>query len=114
MTDNKSRAHQCLSVFHTICDDYNNGKLIPEEFKDDDRKTCSMLRVLQSMTLEAFELFKKLHSKQPCEATKMYLIFCGKILLRLSHLIHNGRTETDKEKQEYFTEFMTKYNLRSL
>lgn len=114
MSNAKSRAHNCLSVFHTICDDYNNKKLVPKNFKDDDKQVCSELRVLQSMTLEAFELIKSLHAKESCEATKMYMIFCGKILLRLSHLVHNKRIETDKETSEYFTEFMSKYNLRSL
>jgi hypothetical protein len=112
--DPKSRAHQCLSVFHTICDDFNEGKLVPSEFVNDDRTPCSQLRILQSMTLETYELIKYLHQQQPCEATKAYLIFCGKILLRLSHLIHNKRIETSQEIGEYFSHFMTKHNLREL
>lgn len=102
------RAHQCLSVFHTICDDFNDGKLDPKHHDFEKTMTPGYLRVLQSMTLEAFDLIKYLHSKENSEATKAYMIFCGKVLLRLSHLIHNHRVETEAEIANYFDHFMVK------
>lgn len=110
MSDARSRAHNCLKVFHTICDDYNEGRLVPKK----DNGIVSEFRVLQSMTLEAFELFKELHSKEPCDATRAYLIYCGKILLRLSHLIHNDRVETSQEIAEYFKDFNKRYGLHEI
>lgn len=107
---NNSRAHNCLSVFNSICDDYNNGKLnnLDEILSDGGKGSVSYLRVLQSMTLEAYDLFRFLYSKEQTEATRAYLIFCGKIMLRLSYLINEGRRETDKETVEYFKDFNAK------
>lgn len=95
--DPRARAHSCLSVFHTICDDFNEKRLetFPKHY----------LRPLQTMTIEAFDLFKHLHSCEPGETTEHYLIAAGKILLRLSHLIHNDRIETHDELVAYFRDF---------
>lgn len=101
----KSRAHDCLSTFHSICDDYNQGELSRYE---DQKGSVSYYRALQTMTLEAYDLIKELHGKEPCEATRAYMIFCGKILLRLNHLVHSQRIETPEEHRLYFREFTTK------
>lgn len=117
--DPKSRAHQCLNSFHSICDDFNEGFLnsVGTDYASVESLKAypiGHLRILQSMSIEAFDLIKYLHSQQPCEATKNYMIFCGKVLLRLSHLIHNGRKETDQELGQYMSELFSKYNLREV
>ena len=99
--DSKSRAHHCLSVLGNIFDDYNSGFLVPENTE----MTPTYLRILQTMAIEGFELVKYLNAKEPCVATEKYMLGCGKILLRLSYLIHEGRKETTAETADYFRRF---------
>ncbi len=99
-----------LKVFNSICDDYNVGRLTPGD-PNFEPMTDSYLEALQRMTWNAFELFKLLHKWEPCDATSKYLIFCGKIMLRLSYLRGQNRKETDAETGAYFSDFKTKYGL---
>ena len=100
--NNKTRAHECLTQFHRTCDAYNKHGLLDGDYKLPDSRPASYLRVIQSMTIEALDLFKFLNEKEPCEATRAYIIFAKKILLRLSYLIHHGRRETDAEAVDYW------------
>lgn len=108
MKNLNKRAHHCLSVFNSICDDYNQGLFNPNSaiFVE---LSSSYIRVLRSMTIEAKDLFVLIHRREPCDATRAYLIFVGKILLRLSYLEHKERIETDEETAEYFKDFNSKY-----
>lgn len=101
--DNLKRAHQILSSFHSICDDYNSEML--------DGITRTELKCCQDLALEAFNMFKIIHEKNPCEATTAYLMFCGKVLLRLSYLVHSGRRETVREANDYFADFIERNKL---
>jgi hypothetical protein len=101
----KSRQHACIKTLESLFDDYNEGKLTAdhEDFKN---STISYGRALQNMAIEAFDLLKELHKQEPCDATRAYLIFTGRILLRLSYIVNEKRNETETEKIEYFRNFM--------
>ena len=108
MENMNKRAHHCLTVFNSICDDYNQGLFDPHSplFVE---LSSSYINVLRSMTIEAKDLFVLVNRHEPCEATRAYLIYTGKILLRLSYLEHHNRIETDQETAEYFKDFNKKY-----
>lgn len=95
--DNR-QAKNILDQFNYICEMYNKNEF--------DEKPKYLLQVLQTQTIEAFDLWRFLKSKEPeSEAARAYCIFAGKILLRLSYLIHEGRRETEQEARKYWKGF---------
>ena len=103
--DRKEEAHQCITAFNGVCDLYNKGKL------DNNDEGAAMLKVYQDIAKEAKSTVVELHKANPCSATTQYLIFVAKILVRLSHLIHNRKVETATERHEHVNEVMQKYKV---
>jgi hypothetical protein len=99
--DKRARAHHVLTQFHVSCDEYNEHGFLTEDYLNKSG-VCSLARITQSMTIEALDLFKFLLSKEDCEATRAYVIFARKILLRLSYVIAEGRRETEAETASYW------------
>lgn len=89
-----------LKFFHVMCDEYNKNGLT--EFSP------VLLKVFHESIQDVFPMFKFVHSKQPCEATQAYLVFCGKLLLRFSYLREYGRKETSAETADYFRHFVSR------
>lgn len=83
------QAHARLRTFHAICEEYNKNGLID--------LSPGLLKVTQDSVADCLELIKFLRSKENNETTRAYMIFAGKILIRLSSLIHNQRKETPEE-----------------
>jgi len=94
--DNK-KAHRILDTFKMLCSDYNRDGFID--------LSQAMLKNYQDWCIESLELFKYLDKKESCPASKAYLTWNGKLLLRLSYLIHMGRIENELEIGEYFKDF---------
>ena len=44
------------------------------------------------------KIIRFLDEKEPCESTEMYLLCTGRLIVRLSSLIHNGRQENSEER----------------
>lgn len=91
------KAHNTLTTFNRMCDDYNDTGFID--------LSAAMLKNYQDWAKDSLTLFKFLDSKESNEASRAYLTFNGKILLRLSYLIHLDRIETNLETHEYFKDF---------
>ena len=102
----KDRAQRTITIFNTICDDYNDGKLNAVE-----PLGITMLKVYQQDAKIALRLFKKLLESTQEKPVQMYMIFVAKILLRLSHLIHNRTIETTAERFNHISEIRKKYAL---
>jgi len=101
---NKENAHQLTKLFGHFADEYNeNGlvKLIGNE---------SLVGVYQSQAIDCLKLIKFLRAKKDNEATKAYHIGILKILLRLSHLRHNGKIETTSEKDLHIVESLKRWS----
>lgn len=102
----KADAHALLDRFHSICDMYNEGELDDYEFWGPVNK------VHQKEMQQARKLIATLLEKSGnAEPAQQYMIFCARILLRLSHLIHNKKKETVAERFEHITAIRKKYNL---
>jgi hypothetical protein len=95
---NNKQAKETLKTLGSLFDEYNETG-----FKD-----CSktLLLIWQRMAWEGFDLCKNLHMHAPQEATEAYLMFCGKLMLRFSYLIHHDRVETQEETAIYFKDFL--------
>lgn len=84
------QAHQTHRTFKSLCDEFNRSGFNNE-------KSETMLKIYHDAAIECLKLFKFLHQKEPCDATRAYKIGAGKILIRLSSLRSNNRTETQEE-----------------
>lgn len=47
---------------------------------------------------DGLRLLKYLDEKEQTEEVEMYLLYTGRVIMRLSSLIHNGREETSEER----------------
>ncbi len=103
----KKEAHGMLDMFHNVCDLYNKGDL------DDPTKYRLQLKSFQDDAIEAKKLIVFLYEASDCKATRAYMTFAAKILIRLSYLIHNGEKETPLEWYNYFQDFRNKYNMKT-
>ena len=103
----KQKAHKELDMFHHVCDLYNQGEL------DDPFTWKLQLKSFQDDAKAAKKLIVFLYEKDNCEATRAYMMFVAKILVRLSYLIHEGRRETNKEWYDFYQKFREKYNLKT-
>ena len=91
-------AKQKLRGFGHMADKYNTDGFLDE--------SDSMLKVYQDFGIECLDLFKFLNSKENIEASRAYVIFAQKILLRLSYLIHHKRKETRQEHDEAMASYL--------
>ncbi len=89
MTVSNEHAHQLHRTFGALCDEFNKTGFVGE--------SQALLESDQIAAISCWKLFKFLRQKDDCEATRAYCIFAGKILIRLSSLIHSGRIETAEE-----------------
>lgn len=104
----KAEAHVKLDKLHKIFDLYNNKKL------ENDTKLKSLLRILQKEAQEARALVLFLYQKNNCPATRAYMVFVARMLIRLSHLIHDGRVETLEERVAHIQAVREKYGMNEL
>jgi hypothetical protein len=107
--DPRTLAHERLDFFHKLCDDYNNDGLVSLAQRH------SLTGAYQELLRPIYSLFEELHRKavtdEEIDASKAYLTFCAKILLRLSYLHHEGRKETPEEAADYYLNFGKKIHL---
>ena len=96
-------AHQLLTSFHYACDEFNETG-----FMD---LSVAMLEVYQRSVWSCFDLIKFLWSKEQTEGTRAYMVFAGKLMVRLSYLRELKRKETSLELAEYFKDFSYKHDL---
>jgi hypothetical protein len=96
-----SQAHSMLTALQGLFEEYNLNGLT--EFSP------TPLEVEHQFTMRAFDLVKFLYAKEQTEATKAYMIFTGKLLLRFSYLREHGRKETSQETAEYFKGFTERH-----
>jgi hypothetical protein len=83
------QAHKLWDIFKSIADEYNENGFLD----------CSIpnLKVNQTTLQECLSLFKFLKDKAPKTFPEKAMIDLGKMLIRLSSLIENGRKETNEE-----------------
>lgn len=107
------QAHENLKLLNTYFDEYNRTGFLTDETYD---KPISegLIIVYQNDVKDVFELIKFLYSKEKSQATKTYMMGCGKTLLRLSYLRGENRKETSLETYEYFKHFTEKYQLNEI
>jgi len=98
------KAHDAIKGFHQICDLYNEGEL------DEPAKWKGTLKFFLQETQEAKKYIVYLFKKENCEATRAYMDFVSRVIIRLSSLIHNGRKETTTERVEHMRAVRDKYN----
>ena len=97
--------HSVLNAFHNICDLYNEGAL------NDTSEGEHLLRIYQDTAKQARLVISELYERVPCETTARYMLFAAIILVRLSYLIHEKRTETYLEKGKHLYKVSKKYGL---
>lgn len=88
-------AHNLLNAFHNACNQYNEHGFL------EDIPHKGYLKAILSICQDALTLFKFLNEKESCEETKFYILSVGKIIIRLSSLIHNERKEEPEEYYEF-------------
>ena len=103
MNNNNEQAHANISMFHFLCDLYNEHKLEDYAFSKE------ILKVYQSFAKDALDTIKQLHLLHPCKTTDAYLTFAAKVIIRLSHLRWNDRKETEEERAEHINYIREKY-----
>ena len=86
---NNKQAHKKMDLFHSLCDSYNKHEI--------ETYSPALLKATQVMAIECLDLIKFLFSKEDNEATRAYMIFCGRILIRISYLRSYGRIESQIE-----------------
>ncbi len=100
----KDEANRKLTAFHNVCNLYNEHKLDDVETEGE-----TMLKVYHDIAKEAKEVIVFLFNKENCEATRAYMDFVARIIIRLSSLRHEGRAETATEHFEHVTAVRRKY-----
>jgi len=99
MTNKES--HAILSTLNNLFDLYN---------RDDFSKVKEVNQLFLKYANEGLTLVKYLHEKEPCESTEMYLLYTGRLIMRLSHLIHNGTKEGPQDRADVLEIYRPKNN----
>ena len=101
-------AHQVLDGFHRLCDHYNGNGF------SDLIGNPALIDIFHDIAKDSLKLIKYLRSCEDVEATRMYHVFISKILIRISHIKHNGRIETISERDEHIHKVMSDFNRKAI
>lgn len=104
----KEDAHQKLTILNELFDMYNTKEL------EADTKYKTILKIFLQEAQEGKELIAKLLNKTNSKATRAYMIFTARLIIRLSSLIHNDRVETADERVEHIRNVKKKYGMDNL
>ncbi len=90
-------AKQAIRTLTAFFDEYNETGFLTETNK-------IVLGSHRDAAHKALRIIQFLKEKEPnSEAVLSYETFCRKLMLRFYYLINEGRKETDKERNEWFS-----------